>query len=162
MSEKTQTFPVKNMTCAACAKSVENMLKFTEGVSDAVVNYAGSTVLVNYDSEQVDFTKMQAQVRAIGYDLIEELDYEAIKRDKEKELKSTRRKFLVAVIFAVPVFLLSMVFTKVPNSNYIMFVLSLPVIFYSGSQYYVNAVKKFRHLQFNMDTLIAMGTGAAF
>ena len=149
------------MTCAACARSVENMLKFTPGVQDASVNYASASVNVTFDADAVAFEKMQEQVRAIGYDLIEEIDVAGLRADKEQELKTARQKLLVAVLFSVPVFLLSMVFTNVPNRSFILFGLSLPVVFYSGWHFYTGAVKKGRHGQFTMDTLIAMGTGAA-
>lgn len=149
------------MTCAACARSVENMLKFTPGVQDASVNYASASVNVTFDADAVAFEKMQEQVRAIGYDLIEEIDVAGLRAEKEQELKTARQKLLVAVLFSVPVFLLSMVFTNVPNNTLIMFGLSLPVVFYSGWHFYTGAVKKGRHGQFTMDTLIAMGTGAA-
>lgn len=149
------------MTCAACARSVENMLKFTPGVQDASVNYASASVNVTFDADAVAFEKMQEQVRAIGYDLIEEIDVAGLRAEKEQELKTARQKLLVAVLFSVPVFLLSMVFTNVPNRSFILFGLSLPVVFYSGWHFYTGAVKKGRHGQFTMDTLIAMGTGAA-
>ena len=149
------------MTCAACARSVENMLKFTPGVTDAVVNYASASVNVTFDENAVGFEKMQQQVRAIGYDLIEEIDISALKAEKQKELQRARRKLVVAIVFTLPVFLLSMVFTNVPYDRFLQFGLSLPVVFYSGWHFYTSAIQKARHGQFTMDTLIAMGTGAA-
>ena len=64
-----QTFPVTGMSCASCASSVESMLNNTEGVYKASVNFASSSVLVEYD-ESTATTKLQDVVREIGYDLV--------------------------------------------------------------------------------------------
>jgi Cu2+-exporting ATPase len=150
------------MTCAACARSVENMLKFTEGVDDAKVNYASGQVQVSFQEDAVGFAEMQTAVQAIGYDLAEVIDLEKTQREKEAYLKETKQKFWVALGFSLPVFLLSMVFKGLPFEEWVMLGFSLPVIFYSGKDFYISAFKKIRHKQFNMDTLIAMGTGSAF
>lgn len=155
------TFYVRGMTCAACARNVENILKFTDGVQDASVNYSAHQVTVLYD-ENVPFIKLKAAVQDIGYDIDESIDIEKIKRERKKELEITQKKLIVAAIFSVPIFLLSMVFMHVAYNSYIMLVLSLPVIFYSGWHFYTSAIKKLRYGQFSMDTLIALGTGAAF
>ena len=161
MAETKHTYPVRGMTCAACARNVENILKFTEGVSDASVNYAAHQVQVSLEQD-VDFGTLQKTVQSIGYDLVEKADHNKQKEEEKKNLLQLRNKLIVAVLFSTPVFLLSMVFTGVKGAAYIQLLLSLPVIFYSGRHYYVSAVKKLKHWQFNMDTLIAMGTGAAF
>ena len=162
MSSKQATYPVKNMTCAACATSVENMLKFTDGVEDASVNYASALVKVTYNDALVDFYKMQSQVQAIGYDLAEVFDPIKQRKENLKEYNRTRLKLLISVAFSLPVFLIAMVFTNVNYSGLWQFALSLPVILYSGRDYYISAFKKLRHKNFNMDTLIALGTGSAF
>lgn len=149
------------MTCAACARNVENILKHTHGVEAASVNYAAHRVQVTCKTN-VDFNALRDAVQSIGYDLAEKADFISQKEETQKVLKNTRNKLLVAATFALPVFLLSMVFKAFPGSNYLQLALSLPVIFYSGQQYYTSAYKKITHWQFNMDTLIALGTGSAF
>jgi len=163
MSIKNQiaVYHVRGMTCAACARNVENILKFTEGVEDAAVNYAAHQVSVSYKNS-VPFSDLKAAVNSIGYDIDESIDFEKIKAERKHDLILTRRKLAIATLFSVPVFLLSMVFKHVPYDKYMMLALSLPVIFYSGGHFYSSAIKKLRRWQFSMDTLIAMGTGAAF
>ena len=161
MAETKITFPVRGMTCAACARNVENILKFTDGVVDASVNYAGHNVQV-VTSGTVDFASLQSAVQSIGYDLVEKADYTKLREEAQADLLGLRNKLLVAAIFSIPVFLLSMVLMRVHYSAYIQLALSLPVLLYSGNHFYISAYKKLRHWQFNMDTLIAMGTGAAF
>jgi Cu2+-exporting ATPase len=156
-----QTYPVRGMTCAACARNVENILKFTDGVEDASVNYAMHNVQIK-SKTALPFEKLQDAVKSIGYDLVEKTDRLAEQEKRQAELKFTRNKLLLASLFSIPVFLLSMVFTSVPNGNYLQLLLTLPVVFYSGRHFYTSAWKKLTKWQFNMDTLIAMGTGAAF
>src|SRR5688572_32552632 len=65
-----KTFPVLEMTCAACAVSVESMLKSAEGVKDAGVNFANQTAWAEYDANQASPATLQNTIRSIGYDLI--------------------------------------------------------------------------------------------
>jgi Cu2+-exporting ATPase len=161
MAITKQTFPVRGMTCAACARNVENILKFTDGVVDASVNYAGHNVQVVMD-KNLDFGILQKAVQSIGYDLVEKTDVNALRKQGLADLQKLRNKLYVAAAFSLPVFVLSMFFMHLTWGNYAQFVLSLPVIFFSGKHFYISAAKKLRHRQFNMDTLIAMGTGSAF
>lgn len=155
------TYPVRGMTCASCARNVENILKYTEGVIDASVNYAGHNVQV-VTNGAVDFAVLCKSVQSIGYDLVEKTDLSKLRQEAQADLAQLRDKLVVAAIFSLPVFLLSMVFMHVHNSAYFQFALCLPVLLYSGRHFYVSAYKKLRHWQFNMDTLIGLGTGAAF
>src|SRR5688572_29371646 len=75
-----ETFPVLEMTCAACAISVESMLKSVPGVKDAGVNFANQTAWVSYDAAQVTHQQLQATVRSIGYDLV-------IDKENQEEVK---------------------------------------------------------------------------
>ena len=65
-----KTFPVLEMTCAACAVSVESMLKSSEGVLDAGVNFANQDAWIEYDPEITNPEKFQTVVRSIGYDIV--------------------------------------------------------------------------------------------
>ena len=155
---------VGKMTCAACAASIESMLKSQQGVADAKVNYANRSVLLEYDSKLTSLTKLKSIVDSIGYELYIEEQTQAEREASEKNnLKILKRKLLIAVIFSLPVFVLSMFFHhRFATENIIMFLLSLPVIFYSGSGFYTTAFRQLKHGMANMDTLVAMGTGTAF
>lgn len=177
--------PVKGLSCASCAASVESMLKSQDGINDVNVNFADKTVLIKYDSEKINIPQMQKVVNSIGYELIDNTVKETIKKDvhtnmhnhsamknqnsvhdhssmmddSENELK---KKFIVALIFSIPLLVLGMVFHKLENVNFMMLLLSLPVIFYAGKDFYVRAFKQATHLKSTMDSLVALGTGAAF
>lgn len=159
-----QSLPVLEMTCAACAVSVESMLKATEGVKDASVNFASQTALVEYDPTIARPADLQNAVRMIGYDLvIETEDPQAAKEEARlKQYRKVRDRTIWSSVFSVPVVLLGMFFMDMPYGNYIAMALSAPVVFYWGRSFFVHAWKQARFGRANMDTLVALSTGIAF
>ena len=100
----------------------------------------------------------------IGFDLIIDED-NSMEEQEEAEhsyYEQLQRKTVVAWIFALPVAFMGMFFMDFPGINWWMLVLSLPVLFYSGHAFYVNAWKQAKHFTSNMDTLVALSTSIAF
>jgi Cu2+-exporting ATPase len=158
---ETKIFPVKGMTCAGCANSVESKLRSSQGVKKANVNFASGNVLVQYDASLTTPEKMKSVIKDIGYDI--EIKKDSVENHAHHhEEPSLKIKTIVSVVLSIPIVVIGMGFHHMPYANWIMFVLSLPVVLWCGSGFYINAVKRFRHLSVNMDTLIALGTGAAF
>lgn len=159
-----QTFPVLEMSCAACAVSVESMLKATTGVKEASVNYADQSAQVEYDPAVVQPDQLRQVVQSIGYDLIIETESAGGVEEeaRQKHYLEVRQRTIWSMVFAVPVVILGMFLMHLPYANYISMVLSVPVVFYFGRHFYVNAWKQARHGRANMDTLVAMSTGIAF
>jgi P-type Cu2+ transporter len=158
-------FAVTGMACASCAVSVETMIASLPGVTNASVNYAGANVYVTYNPEVVSPADFARSVESIGYGLIIEDDdlSEKLEDIEFKHFRQLKRKLIVAGIFAIPVFILSMFhIIHFENKNLILLILSLPVILFSGSEFYINAWKQARHGMVNMDTLVALSTGIAF
>lgn len=159
------TLPVSGMSCTACASSVESILKSQTGVTSADVNYSTSSVKIKFDASAVNIHDLQMALKPIGYELVAESDHSAEDFGKLEEVRHSRlkRKLIVAIIFAVPVFIISMIWHHTsPLQQLILLALSLPVIFYSGSEFYKTAYRLARIGQTNMDTLVALGTAAAF
>ncbi len=153
------------MSCAACAGSVESMIASLPGVSSVSVNYAGANVYVSYDSTIVLPADMVKALESVGYGLIiEEEDLnEKLAIIEKQHFNELRIKLVVGIIFSIPVFVLSMFhIIHIENLNWLLLVLSFPVIVYSGSGFFVNAWKQARHRMVNMDTLVALSTGIAF
>jgi Cu2+-exporting ATPase len=164
-SPKKEVFAVTGMMCAVCAGSVESMIASLPGVSSASVNYAGANVYVAYDPDTVSPADFVKSVEAIGYGLIieEENLNEKLADIEFKHFNVLKRKLWVAGIFTIPVFIMSMFHgIHIENKNWILFILSLPVILFSGSEFYLNAWKQAKHRMVNMDTLVALSTGIAF
>jgi len=158
-------FPVRNMSCASCAISVERILNAQPGVVHAAVNYANSDASIEYAEGSVTPQELRKAVQSIGYDLlVEETEnttdsVEALQRSDFSDLKS---RAIGAVLLSVPVVVIGMFFMDMPYANLIMWVLSTPVIFWFGKDFFVNAAKQVRHRSANMDTLVALSTGVAY
>lgn len=161
---ETTSFPVLGMTCASCAVSVESMIGAQTGVKQAEVNYATQKVKVTYDAGVIQPEGMQKVVQSIGYDLI--LDTEKGNEKQEQvqadNYKALKKRIIAAGILTIPVVVIGMLFMDMPYANYIMLVLSAPVVFYFGKNFFINAFKQAKHSRANMDTLVALSTGIAF
>jgi Cu2+-exporting ATPase len=133
-------------------------------VRSAAVNYAAASVTLEFDESAVGFLYLQQAVRSIGYDIVDTSasgEEELALRERAR-MADLRLKAAVSIILAVPVFILAMFFHSLKHVNWIMLIMTLPVIFWSGKEFYINAWKRALHRTANMDTLVALGTGAAF
>ena len=165
-----KSFPVLEMSCAACAVSVESMLKETAGVQDAGVNYANQSAWVAYDPTLTNPETLRQTVQSIGYDLVIEDETTARQQQEvsqQRRYESLKRQTIGASVLAGIVVLLGMVvmeFFEVSHTvlNWTMLLLTAPVVFGFGRQFFINAYKHARHGRANMDTLVALSTGIAF
>jgi P-type Cu2+ transporter len=162
--QKRETFPVLEMTCAACAVSVESMLKSTPGVTNAAVNFANQTAWVEYDDNTTKPLDLQNAVRSIGYDLVVNVeDPQAVHEEAQlAKYEEVKRRTIWSSLLSIPVVLIGMFFMDMPYGNYISMLLTAPVVFYFGRHFFVNAWKQARYRKANMDTLVALSTGIAF
>lgn len=158
------TFPVLEMTCAACAVSVESMLKTVPGVQDAGVNFANQSAWVQYDAQAVTPAMLQNTVRSIGYDLVidKENQDEVKEQAQRKHYEAVKQRTIWASILSLPIVVIGMFFMNMPYGNWIMMILATPVVFFLGRSFFVNAWKQARHGKANMDTLVALSTGIAW
>jgi Cu2+-exporting ATPase len=164
-SVEQRTFPIDGMTCAACAVSVESMLKAQPGVLEASVSYPNRSAEIRYQPEQIGLKALQKAVRSIGYELLADNAEAAaeLEAKEQKHYRTLRTRTLAAFVLTVPVVTIGMFFHHgFPGSNLIMLVLTALVIFWFGQDFFINALKKARHGQANMDTLVALSTGVAF
>ncbi len=159
-----EQYPVRGMTCASCAQSVEKVLSGTKGVQTAEVNFANHSVSLSYNTEETSAEALQKQVQKIGYNLIlnAKNNLQELEEQEKKELLKTHRRFVGAASLALPVFILGMFFSGWLPGRYISAVLTVPVLFYFGGHFYQRAWQLALKGQSNMDTLIALGTGVAF
>jgi len=161
---KKETFPVLEMTCAACAVSVESMLRSVEGVKAAGVNFANQDAWVEYDPVIASPEKLQSTIRSIGYDLvIEKENQQEVKEAAQiKHYKAVKQRTIWSSILSLPIVVIGMFFMDMPYGNWIMMGLATPVVFYFGRSFFINAWKQARHGKANMDTLVALSTGIAW
>ena len=161
---KRESFPVLEMTCAACAVSVESMLKATQGVKDAGVNFANQTAWVEYDTQITSPRDLQKSVQSIGYDLVVDVeDPQAVQEEAQRRhYERVKNRTIWSSVLSVPVVIIGMFFMGLPYGTYISMILTAPVVFYFGRNFFVNAWKQARHGKANMDTLVALSIGIAF
>ncbi|CAN5657683.1 heavy metal translocating P-type ATPase [soil metagenome] len=161
---KKEIYPVLEMTCAACAISVESMIKSIDGVKDAGVNFANAEAWVEFDPLIATPEMFQDTVRSIGYDLlIEKENQQEIKEAaQEKQYAAVKHRTIWSSILSLPVVIIGMFFMNMPYANYIMMALATPVVFYFGRSFFINAFKQAKHRKANMDTLVALSTGIAW
>ena len=181
-NKKTLELKIGGMTCAACAKAVERVTKKLDGVENSSVNIATEKANIEYDSSKIKLSQIKSAIEKAGYSIIEEKKESLVDEDKlrkEKEMKTLFTKFIIAVGFSVPLFYIAMgpMISKpfgpwpVPSIidpminplNYalIQMILVIPVMI-AGYKFYVNGFKSLINRNPNMDTLVAIGTSAAF
>jgi P-type Cu2+ transporter len=159
-----ERYPVLEMTCAACAVSVESILRSVNGVADAGVNFANQEAWVQYDPMQINPSHIQDAVRSIGYDLIiDQSNATKLKEDAElAKYQRVKKSTLMSFLFAVPILVVGMFFMNWPFAPWFMMCLSFPVVFYFGGRFFSTAWKQAKYGKANMDTLVALSTGIAW
>ncbi|WP_420575404.1 heavy metal translocating P-type ATPase [Ekhidna sp.] len=161
-----ESYGVLGMTCASCAASLESYLKQNEGIQEVSVNYPNKSVAIVYNQDTITLDHIKNKTQEIGYEILagdKDEQQEAIEQAEDNRLKKLRSKLIIAAVLSTPVFIMAMFFMgQIPYENWIMMVFSAPVLFWSGSEFFVNAWKKLQHFSSNMDTLVALSTGVAF
>jgi Cu2+-exporting ATPase len=152
------------MSCASCAARTERFVKTLPGVRSASVNFADTSLQVEFSPEEISPAEMKQAIRSIGYDIIiDEANSMELKEEaQQNHLKTIRTNTIGAAILSIPLVTISMLFTDMPFATYIMMALATPVVFWFGRQFPVGAIKQLKHGSANMDTLVALSTGIAY
>lgn len=174
---KKYNFPVEGMTCASCVARVEKIINKFNGVNNVSVNLANESVTFESDIP-VDIKSIADAVDEYGYKLKIEYPKENNNSDiPTKEIvdeyyENLKSDLIIAIIFTLPVFLISMLMDFhffhqlwALSSDYthkVLLILTTPVIFISGKRFYKVFLRNLRHFSFEMNSLVAIGTGAAY
>src|SRR5258708_5148926 len=163
---KKISFPISGMHCASCAVNIQRKLGKTKGVKSSSVNYANEQATIEYDESTCTEQDLSNTVASIGYTAhIGTSDGEdIIAKERERELKELKKKLLVSGVLTTFLLIGSMVpFAPAFLKNmWVMWLLSTPVQFWVGWQYYRSAWSGLKNRTANMDTLIALGTSVAY
>ena len=161
------SIPVTGMTCAACSARVQRALEQTTGVASASVNLMTDAATVSYDPGVTSPERLVETIRATGYgaelpqesseDLLDAQD-----QARAAEMRSLRWKFAVSAVVGMATMALGMAPDTGGSTRYLQLLLILPVVGWAGRHFYTRAWSAFRHHGADMNTLIAVGTGAAF
>lgn len=175
-----EVYKISGMTCAACSASVERVTKRLPGMKEATVNLVAAKLTVIYDEEQTSSEAIMAKVMKAGFG-IEPYEDSARRREEAalkevQELREAKKRLIGAAVFAVPLFCIAMAH-MLPKSvpvpgimspdrwplffALVQLLLAVPVLFF-GRNFFVVGYKALWAKSPNMDTLVAMGTTAAF
>ncbi|MDR7854987.1 heavy metal translocating P-type ATPase [Tissierella sp.] len=169
-----KTMAIEGMTCASCAKAVERATRKLDGVVEANVNLATEKLSISYEPSVLRTSDIKKAIEKAGYKAIEEeTTVDTDKERKEHEIKALWKRFIISAIFTIPLLYISMghmmgaplpMFLD-PMMNPVNFALAqlfltIPVVVY-GYKFYTVGIKTLLKGSPNMDSLIAIGTGAA-
>ena len=172
--------PIKGMTCASCVKKVEKALSSVKGVVQTSVNFATERASVEYIPEEVSLWDLKKAVEEAGYQVLEVKFGDSTLREedivekerlvREAEVLKLKQKFIIGAVLLVPILILmygaSLLKKGIGLSHetnfFIQFLLATPVQFWAGWQFYVGFWKAAKHKTSDMNTLIAVGTSAAY
>src|SRR3989344_3027713 len=167
-NEESLTLKVIGMDSPHCAGIVEKALQNKKGIKKADLNYATSKAVIHYDQELIRPSEIKALIKSAGYEPLEETSQDREKEAREKEIKDLRNKLIISTILTIPIVLLSFPeFFKIMINpmllhNLVLLILATPVQFYIGFRFYRGTLFALRNRTANMDTLIAIGTSAAY
>src|SRR5438552_11088041 len=166
------TIPIEGMSCASCVAKIEHGLSAVPGVSRAAVNLATEKATVEYQQGATDPTAIAETIRSLGYTPIMPVAQQAESPDvkearKQAAYRDLQKRFLVAAALSVPVMILGMsehlgLSISPIISAWLQLLLTTPIQFWAGRQFYKGAIAVGRHGSADMNTLIALGTSAAY
>lgn len=152
--------PIVGMSCAACAARIERELSKMDDISEARVNFPLKKAVI-LPKREIELKEVISIIRDIGYDVDLEADVTIRARKEEAELK---RDFIWSACFStvVMVFSMWMVLPNMQHQNFALLLLTLPVQFFFGLRFHRSTILNLKHLTADMNTLISVGTSAAF
>jgi Cu+-exporting ATPase len=155
VTEERTTLVLEGMSCAGCAARIERTLNDLDGVR-ATVNFATETAAVSYDPARVAPGQLVGAVEAIGY-------HASSTRPAPDDQAPTPWPLVAALALSVPLVLVAMVPPlRFDGSAWLSFALATPVVFWSGLRFHRTALVQARHRAATMDTLVSLGTLAAW
>ena len=161
VTTRTIDLPIDGMTCAGCAARIGRGLSELDGVADAQVNFATERATISYHPEKVDLGAFDKAVQRLGYKVVVEPLLEGVVDDREVD--GSNRRLILAGALTVPVVLLSMVQAlDFPGIEWVIGLLATPVVWGVGWPFHRVAIHNLRHRATTMDTLVSMGTVAAW
>ncbi len=177
---KNFDLPIEGMTCASCVTRVEKIIGKFDGVKNVNVNLATERVSFETENDNVKLNEIAAAVHEYGYKLktnhaeqkLEDTKHDHLHEENEESYNILKKEFFIALILTLPIFLISMLmdyhfFHSIWPFNHdetrkLLLILTTPVIFISGKRFYVIFWNNLKHFSAEMNSLVAIGTGAAY
>ena len=175
-SIEERTFILEGMSCATCAKNIEDTISSLDGTEKAIVNFATEKMVVKFDKEKLSVAEIEKKVAEAGYKARLEIDdlVDDQAEKKQQEIDGIWKRFIYSAIFTVPVLYIAMaemvglpmLESLSPMGNpklfsTVQFILVLPVLYF-GRKFFSVGIRAIFRRKPNMDSLVALGAGAAF
>ncbi|MFO0826972.1 MAG: heavy metal translocating P-type ATPase [Phycisphaerales bacterium] len=162
--------PVEGMSCASCAARIEKRLVRESGIRSANVNFATKMATVEFDGDRISPERIVDVVRDLGFDATvpaRATTPDAAPPPRVDEARRILPQLLVGAALSLPVLVIGMSHGRIEAfahawANWLQLALTTPVLFWCGRRFFVSAWKGLRRGNANMDTLVALGTGAAY
>ncbi|MFH0942797.1 MAG: heavy metal translocating P-type ATPase [Candidatus Beckwithbacteria bacterium] len=149
----TQTFPLTGMLCSSCANILTKAILKVPGVISAQVTYTTDKATIDYDLNNINWLALKKAVSSLGsYQII-------LPNESTQPQMLLKTKVIISAVLSL-IIMFSEIFKLLPRE--IIFILTTVVLFYSGREFFINAFLALKKMNANMDTLIALGTGAAY
>lgn len=175
-SIEERTFILEGMSCATCAKNIEDTISSLDGTEKVIVNFATEKMVVKFDKEKLSVAEIERKVEEAGYKAKLEIDNSVDDQaeKKQQEIDNIWKRFIYSAIFTVPVLYIAMaemvglpmLESLSPMGNpklfsTVQFILVLPVLYF-GRKFFSVGIRAILRRKPNMDSLVALGAGAAF
>lgn len=162
MTETTRhaVYGITGLTCLSCAQSAQTALAAVDGVLSAKVHFAGKAAEIEYDDSKADFERLRRALVPLGYTLV--ADRGQIAAAQERFIQELRRKVVIAVVLTLPLLAAHLAGAEIPGSPWLPLFLNAVVAFYCGSGFFTSAFRQLTQRQASMDSLVAVGAGAAW
>ena len=165
-AEKEARFLIEGMDCASCVMRIETSLKKLPGIDNATVNLATGEASILYQPGLVTTANIKKRVDDIGYKAIDiphdEASNSLIEEERNEARKKRLTKFYISLALTLPVFIISMFDGNFPGSQWVQLLLSTPVLFWSGSVFFIGGFQEARSKSPGMNLLVALSTGSAY
>jgi P-type Cu+ transporter len=155
---------IGGMHCASCALNISTTLNNTKGVEKTNVNFANSKAFVEFNIKKITLEEIIGVINKLGFEASTDLSLEKEEENQEKEISSIKNTLIFSTLFTIPVFIIGMLMMGVefPYKIWILFALATPVQFIGGYRFYKGAWNSLKAKTTSMDTLIVIGTSAAY
>jgi Cu+-exporting ATPase len=162
---RTTELPISGMHCASCAANIEKNLAVAPGVQSAAVSFAQSRAEVTFDPGVITVEHLSEIVESLGFNVPEAGQEETLEdveaRERARDLSWWRALFITGLVLSIPILIINM-FWPFPGDKIVLLALATPVQLILGWPYYRGAWKQALHRTATMDTLIALGSTAAY
>ncbi|PLZ62642.1 copper-translocating P-type ATPase [Fischerella thermalis WC344] len=168
---------LRGMSCASCAKTIEDTIRSVDGVNRCSVNFGAEQATVTYDKRKTNPKAICDAVDTVGYSAMPMQDEDLFTTDDaEQQIRQAENRALVRKVWVGGMISVIMVIGSLPmmtglsiplipmwlHNPWLQLVLATPVLFWCGASFFINAWKALKRHVATMDTLVAIGTGAAY